>query len=68
MSTPPTPAAPPMPGLQLSSGPAVSGIEGWDGSAATGGFYFKGREPGLIEKLAPWAIAGVLAWALITRR
>lgn len=62
-------AAPGLPPLSLSSGPAVSSAAGYDGNSGTGPFFYK-REAGIgasIERLAPLMVIGVLAWLAVKK-
>jgi len=54
-----------IPGLTLSSGPAMSeAMSGGSGPVGTGAFNFKPQR-GLVESLAPWAALAVVAWLVL---
>ena len=57
-----------VPGLSLSSGPAVAESAGGAGTAATGAFSFKPAQGGgTIDRLFPWLVIGAVVWALARR-
>lgn len=53
-----------IPGLTLSSGPAMSEALSGGGAVGTGAFNFKPKA-GLVESLAPWAALAVVAWIVL---
>jgi hypothetical protein len=55
-----------LPPLSLSAGPSqASGSSG--GTTGTGAFYFNQPETTLFQQLVPFAILGVMAWAIFKR-
>lgn len=62
-------AAPSLPPLNISSGPAVSEAGGSGGQSTTGNFSF-GRKRGwadLVAELGPYAIGGLLLWMVLKK-
>lgn len=58
----------PMPGLGLSSGPAISEAHSGLGSSLTGDFVFKGRAaPSFWASIGPLILIGGVAWLALRK-